>query len=438
MSHYEIGGVKIAAGEAEAAEDLGLTEYAGDSVQHDQQAARDNLQSRPETATTKHDQQVVRPPMSTDPLFKEKVKEEIKKVGQAYPMQYARGRNLGYGRAPGPYGQFMGMRPIVIIARRPSITEKAKRYLQQHPELATLAGGIGGAGLGALGGHALEQGGVSGATLGGAGLGAAGGTALGLLGERKLRKRASLTKIGHTLRNVPAPARTAEETGYEIGGEKVAAKKEKDYVPDVSKKDLKRAYNRLVRTSTSPVKRSLIWDVGDVVGRKKGKEEYLPGAIVSMPLRKQGQSRPMTRGGDVAYTVGPTPEDVAQYLRTQQRGETAGRLAGAGLGAVGGAALGHLGGSALAGGLGGDHPLIGRLIPILTTAAGTIGGGAAGASLGGPAGRGVGSLIARGGPAAQIQRPFLTRRRAEDVANRLALVAAARGGRTPTVAVSPG
>jgi hypothetical protein len=132
--------------------------------------------------------------------------------------------------------------------------------------------------------------------------------------------------------------------------------------------------------------------------------------------------------------VGATPEDVAEYLRRQQIGETAGGtiggLAGAGLGALGGMA----GGQYLAGGRQG---LPGLIIPAVTTGLGTLGGAALGARLGQAAGTGLGTLAAERGPAAQVTMPHLTPKRTEDIARRLALLAAARGARTPTVAISP-
>lgn len=404
MGSFIIGGVKIAAGEESAAEVEGLSNYAGESAEGDQDAAKDLLQERLETRTSSHNEQVAKPPTTTDKVVKE---------GQYGADPY--GGMYGAGGPMDPRVAYM-MGMMAQQPPKPTMGEKAKAWLQRNPETYPLAG----AALGALAGGVLGQHtGVPGGALGGAGLGA------------------GLGAVGGTMYG-------QKQGSYEIGGTKIAAAELKP--GEVSKKDLKAVFQKAVRTSSSPVRRSFTWDVGDLVGGTKGKEEYKPGTMVAVKLthpayQKQAQfapANPMMQGGDVRYTVGPTPEDVAEYLRTQEQGRRAGALGGLGLGLAGGGALGHMGGGALARGLG-MGPTGEAAGEILGTLLGAGAGGYAGGRLGAPAGETIGGMVAEHTtPSAQLETPFLSPGRSEEIAKRLAMAAMLRGGRTPTTAVSPG
>ena len=403
---YEIGGMKVAAGEAAAVEELGLTSAAGESVQADQEGVKKDFVDKKDTATTKDLQQVVHPPQTTDALFKEKdgFLQDIRKIaqGQGYHPQMAAG-----GRR-GPQVVY-----VMVPYKKPSAGKRTKEFVKKHraalPILGTLAGAGGGAALG-------EYLNIPGGALSGAGLGGLTGALSGHYAEKRL-------------------AKTSE---YEINGEKIARERKPG---DVSKKDVKQIYEKSVRTSRAPMRRGFIWDVGDVVGRQKGREEYKPSTMIAIPMRKAAQQRPanpMMGGGDVRYTVGPSPEDVAEYLRTQEQSRQVGALAGAGLGAAGGGALGYYGGGALAQGLG-----LGQGGEAASRIAGTLLGGGLGGVVGGrvgaPTGEAIGGLVAeQTTPAAQIETPFLSPERSEAIARRLAVAPMLRGGRTPTVAIGPG
>jgi hypothetical protein len=538
MGSYEIGGVKIATGESDAAQELGLSNYAGSSVQQDQQDAPDNVQHASQTATSKHLAQIVNPPKTVDSLFQEK-------KAQGYP--------------PG-YGQQGPVQYYPVVMRKSSLGEKAKGQLSEHRDIIPLATTAAGLGAGALLGGQLN---MPGATLGGAGLGAAAGALGGHLikervgtegkapeytyakmgsypnagqqmtpeeykkGWQSAGRRASTKGFllgggigagagalgGALISGIPtggvgalpgaivgagmgaglgamtgggigagvgmnrwkkemgpAPAKMAS---YDIGGVKIAAQP----AGSVSKKDLQQAYQQGVRTTRNPLRKAMMVDVGDLVGSQKGVEERKPVAMVSLPTGKGGHRviagkpqqivpayrraralaayrasmgkqggldktaqpplNPMMAGGNVQYTVGPTPEDVAQYLRTERTGTRAGKAVGAGVGAVGGGTLGYFGGEALAKGLGlgAGGQTAGRLIGAL---AGGGAGGLGGYHLGGAAGEALGQQVAEHTtPASQLTTPYLGPQRSEQVARRLGMVAAARGGRMPTTAISP-
>jgi len=393
---FVVGGVKIGAGEDAAADELGFSNATAEGVKNDQQsAAQDLIGAKVPTATSEHLQQVAAPPSSTNPLFHQRVADEIDKVSQ-------------FSRPPA----YSPTRVVYYPVREPSMKERASAFMQEHPEAYPLIGAALGGTAGGLLGSQVD---VPGATLAGTGVGAAGGAALGeVVGSRSRKKRAS----------------------FVFGVDKTAAK---DKPGNVSKEDLKRVFEASVRRSGSPVRRRFLWDVGDVVGKKKGKEEYKPGVMVQIPTMKRAQERPdnpMMGGGDVRYTAGPIPEDVAQYLRTQRTGRELGELLGLGAGAGIGGGLGYVGGGQLAQAI--DNPLLAAALQASATGVGTLGGAYLGKQLGAPAGEAVGGAVAeRTTPAGQITAPFLTPSRSEYIASRLAAAPMLEAGRTPTVAVSP-
>lgn len=430
---FLINNEKIAVGEGSAAEEVGLSSYAGESAEHDQDAARDLMRERPETRTSEHNQQVANPPKTTDKVVKE---------GQYGPY--------GAGARMDPRVAYM-MQMMAARRREPTTGEKIKGWLQKHPEVYPLAGAALGGAAGGVLGHYADQ---PGATVGGAGLGAALGAAGGTMYGKK---HAALKDVKATVEEVKKPKKqetppaieeslsSEKNAEFVIGGVKIA--KEQKFKPgNVSKKDLKAVYEKMVRTGKSPARRTFTWDVGDLVGRKKGKEEYRPSTMVAMRVARPSYRKtaaefppnPMMEGGEARYTVGPTPEDVAEYLRTQQAGKRVGALTGLGLGTVGGGALGHAGGGALARGLGGG-PGTETAGEILGTILGAGAGGYAGGRLGAPVGEAAGGLLAEHTtPAAQIEAPYMSPQRSEEIAKRLNMAAMLRGGRTPTTAISRG
>jgi hypothetical protein len=169
---------------------------------------------------------------------------------------------------------------------------------------------------------------------------------------------------------------------------------------------------------------------------KPGKQHQ--GPPYKGPIDKTAQGNPMMEGGNVRYTVGPTPEDVAQYIRAQSRGGDIGGAVGMGTGAVGGGALGYHGGKLLEQYLSGaGHPALASGAIPLATAVGALGGAGIGKGIGRRVGESVGGSVA-GGPATQIQLPYITGPRTTEAAQELARASAMSGGRYPTVAISPG
>jgi hypothetical protein len=236
-------------------------------------------------------------------------------------------------------------------------------------------------------------------------------------------------------------------------------------------KEEKKLIEESLRRSGYPIRRSQVWDVGDVLGKEKGKEEVLPGMVVLPTTKKASEDKeagcaspskpkkkakkkvailagvprpfdqekvaqnPMLEGGQVRYTVGPTPEDVAQYMRTQQKGGQIGETVGMGLGALGGGALGYMGGKSMQGMI--DSPGLARLAIPVATLLGALGGAGIGRGLGERVGRRAGGHLTSS-PAVQMQMPYLGQGRTGEMAQQLAQLSAMRGASAPTVAVSPG